>query len=409
MASKSGINRIAVIDPNGQLVTIAPDGADRRELTDQERVFQFPAWSPDNTVIAVIGSTEHEAGVVLVREQGLFFGPASRRIYTSHTQPPVYLSWAPDGATITMLAVHPTHRLGIYLLSPETDEQRQTRDPIIGGQPCFWDWQKDGRGLLVHTDLGRQEARLTSVRWKTIASSTVKPIDVTPGHFQSPGFSTDGHYIAYAQLDAAGQSQLVASTREKKYVLAEYDGIAALGWSPAGNALAFIHAVAAAQHFYGPLRIWNAEHQTIELLNEGPVLAFFWSPTGRHIAYLTADASGDISIADTPGYLTNGRFTGSWPLLKTPQTQQLELNLSVVEVSSGHTRMLVRFEPHALFVNQFLPFFDQYAKSHPIWSPDGDALVLPMAQDDQAMICIVPLAGGDVRPITPGLMATWSW
>jgi TolB protein len=308
-----------------------------------------------------------------------------------------------------MLAVHPTQRLGLYLLSPEADEHSQVRDPVIGGQPCFWAWQADSRGLLIHTDLGRQSARLANVRWKTNTSPTIKSIDVTPGHFQSPGISLDGGYIAYAQMGAAGQSQLVATARQHKYVLAEYEGIAALDWSPAGNSLAFIHAVTAAQHFYGPLRTWDPERQAIELLSEGPVLAFFRSPTGRHIAYLTADMSSDLSIADTPGYLTNGRFTGVWPFLKTPDTQRLTLSLSVVEVRSGHTRMLAHFEPHPLFVNQFLPFFDQYAKSHRIWSPAGDALVLPMAQDEQTMVCVISLEEGRVRPITPGLMATWSW
>jgi TolB protein len=262
---------------------------------------------------------------------------------------------------------------------------------------------------VVHTDLGRKNARLSNVRWSAGAAPTVTSVNDTPGHFQSPAISIDGEYIAYAHMSDAGQSQLVVTTRERRYIVTEYEGIAALSWSPAGNTLAFIHAVTTAQHFYGPLRLWDPERQAIELLSEGPVLAFFWSPTGRHIAYLTADMSGDISIADTPGYLTNGQFSGGWPFLKTPKSQALELSLSVVEVHHGHSQLLTRFEPHPLFVNQFLPFFDQYAKSHRIWSPAGDALVLPLAQGEQTMICVISLEGGHVRHITPGLMATWSW
>lgn len=49
----------------------------------------------------------------------------------------------------------------------------------------------------------------------------------------------------------------------------------------------------------------------------------------------------------------------------------LRLNLWCVNVESGEQHLITTFEPADLFVNQFLPFFDQYALSHRIWSPDG--------------------------------------
>lgn len=42
----SPLNRIAYIDLEGRLFTVAPDGTDARLLSESNRVFQFPAWSP---------------------------------------------------------------------------------------------------------------------------------------------------------------------------------------------------------------------------------------------------------------------------------------------------------------------------------------------------------------------------
>ena len=51
------VNRIVIVNDEGQVETLAPDGQDRRVLTRQGNTifFQFPAWSPDGRRLAVIG------------------------------------------------------------------------------------------------------------------------------------------------------------------------------------------------------------------------------------------------------------------------------------------------------------------------------------------------------------------
>jgi TolB protein len=61
-----------------------------------------------------------------------------------------------------------------------------------------------------------------------------------------------------------------------------------------------------------------------------------------------------------------------------------------------------------LFVSQFLPFFDQYALSHRLWSPDSSALVLPARVEGASQIMLFPADGGEPRPVAPGSMAFWS-
>jgi TolB protein len=95
--------------------------------------------------------------------------------------------------------------------------------------------------------------------------------------------------------------------------------------------------------------------------------------------------------------------------MRRAQTQELRFGLHVVDIQSGRSQTLLEFEPPALFVNQFLPFFDQYAKSHRIWSPDSQALVVPIITGERVEVCVVPIQGEPLRSVAEGLMATWSW
>ncbi len=60
------------------------------------------------------------------------------------------------------------------------------------------------------------------------------------------------------------------------------------------------------------------------------------------------------------------------------------------------------------FGSQVLPFFDQYALSHRIWSPDSGAIVLPVREDDGNTILVVPVNGGRPYRLADGDIAFWS-
>ena len=56
---------ISFINQEGQIERIASDGTQRQRLSDDQRFYQFPAWSPDGRSIAAIGR-DHEIGHVVV-------------------------------------------------------------------------------------------------------------------------------------------------------------------------------------------------------------------------------------------------------------------------------------------------------------------------------------------------------
>ena len=66
------------------------------------------------------------------------------------------------------------------------------------------------------------------------------------------------------------------------------------------------------------------------------------------------------------------------------------------------------FESTVVFLTQFLPFFDQYALSHSLWSPDSSALVLPVREAAGNVILVVPTAGGRPFRLAAGDIAVWS-
>ena len=90
------------------------------------------------------------------------------------------------------------------------------------------------------------------------------------------------------------------------------------------------------------------------------------------------------------------------------QQAPLELQLWVVALEEGLPRKLATFTPAPSFLTQFLPFFDQYARSHRLWSPDGRALVLSTLDGGRRRLVVVPVDGGPARTIAEGEMAFWS-
>jgi TolB protein len=128
------------------------------------------------------------------------------------------------------------------------------------------------------------------------------------------------------------------------------------------------------------------------------VLGFFWSPDGRYVAYFTANQVREEEI----------QVKADHRLSKPAQQFIIEFRLFVVDVTTGDGLQLAAFTPTVTFLSQFLPFFDQYALSHRLWSPDSTALVLPIQVQDEAHIFVVPVNGGQPQEIVQGDMAFWS-
>ncbi|HEY8635642.1 MAG TPA: hypothetical protein VIL81_00120 [Candidatus Limnocylindrales bacterium] len=62
-----------------------------------------------------------------------------------------------------------------------------------------------------------------------------------------------------------------------------------------------------------------------------------------------------------------------------------------------------------LFVSQLLPFFDQYALSHRIWSPDSASIALPLVgAGGPSQIFVIRTDGSDARRVADRAASFWS-
>jgi TolB protein len=390
--------RIAFINPDGQLATANPDGSDVRVLTEGEQRLQFPAWSPDSSKIASIGVDREGSFIRVLPDET---GAEATEIYRSADQGAIYLYWSPDSETLSFLANNPESALALHVAS-ETETERL----LVNGAPFYWQWSADGGGMLIHTGFTGEGSRLgfTSLESDTLAENLAPP-----GVFQAPGISPSGNYIAYAEDNPFRGTQLVIqqnplSQTEVEEVKREvkHEGAVALTWSPTQDKLAFTAPAEDAPAVYGELKLLEAESGLLDVLSEKLVVCFFWSPDGKYIAYLTPNLErdeGDVSSLGNTFYVSD-----------TQKVQQgsFLLELHVVDITSKEDKRLATFTPTFLFVSQFLPFFDQYALSHRVWSPDSTAVVLPITNPDDSKQVTVFKLDGTVTPVGEGDTPFWS-
>jgi TolB protein len=105
------------------------------------------------------------------------------------------------------------------------------------------------------------------------------------------------------------------------------------------------------------------------------VTAFFWSPDGTRIAYLTYVGE----------YAHAGQRT--W---------------HIVDITSGTIRDLATFKPSAAFVG-LQDFFDAYTFSFSPWSPEGARLAY--GTDDG--VYVIDTAAGSATKQTEGALGMW--
>lgn len=387
--------RIAFIDSQGQLVTSAPDGSEKRTLTQAAAglSYQFPAWSPVADSLAVIGATPGGSSVVTIADK---VGAKGLELYSNLYGGAIYLYWSPNGQQIGFLA-NIMGGLELNIVGATAAQRAPTQ--LVTGQPLFWQWSQDSQELLVHSGLGSPG----QVAFYSASGGRGRQL-ATPGLFNVPGLSASGGYLAYAESQS-GDNRIVvrnndtaAKGRAAQKVRREvpYGGLAVFSWSPTADKLAIMSPNGVSPRPYGPIRLLDAKTGELTPLVDGLAAAFFWSPDGKKLAYLT------------PFRGSGGQFAGAdGRVYRQVQESGTLLELRVADVATGRSRLLTTFSPTVLFMDQFLSFFDQYALSHALWSPNSDALVLPMEGQSGSEVVVVPLQGKP-RPIADGAMPFWS-
>ena len=388
--SLAAAGRIAYIGEEGQLFTVQPNGENERQLTHDEFPYLFPTWATQSNQLAVIGG-----GDIVSLTDAEDSAPTS--LYEGGVQNPFYLYWSPDGSQISFLT---NTQRGIALRVAPADGSAEAEVWDIG-TPFYWNWLDDNAQMLVHTGTAGENARLGLLQ----ADGQLEDI-APPGAFQAPGISANGRYWAYAEDMGNGNSWLVITDTESGEQWTErHPAVAALSWSPATDQLAFITGLQDKNSFWGPLRLFDTETGEVSLLSDNVVLAFFWSPNGRYLAtFNTGDINRDFGV----NVAHNSKPDRSTQAKSASQFNPHQFNLAIIDLQTGEETQVMSFFPTGIFISQFLPFFDQYALSHNIWSPNSDAIVLPLREEGESRVKVIRIDGSEFIDLGKGDMAFWS-
>ena len=389
---------VAMLDRNGALATVDSTGRTAVLGGGPGTTFGFPAWSPDGSRVAVVVSGADDTSISIfpvarpdLRPSG---GVAPVVVYRSARIPPFYLYWSPDGRRVSFLA---TEANGISLrVAPADGSAPLDGGPgtvIRQGAPLYFDWVATDR-LLLHVGTG-PGAFLGEVG---LDGASVIPALDGSGDFRPAVVGASGQFMAFVRGAAPSAVLVVAARDGSAEQTVPVSGPAAIVFDPGGTTVAWVAAdqpgFASLAFPIGPLRLLDPASGARRTLLDGAVVGFFWSPDGRTIAAIRLQAGSGTTVADrsivaaaaiaTPTPIPSADRT-STPSQDAPPTPGAslgsELHLLFVNVADGTIRSdrVIRLSPH--FVNEFLPYFDQYALSHRVWAPDSSSLLLPLADE----------------------------
>jgi len=327
-ADDGGVWRLTRTDAGWDRLVIAPPGS-------------WPCANPVRDLVAVSvvvpGRTEARSNIMLFGPDGHFAGGAYQSPAGAPpviaTRIPHYAMWSPTGETLSFVAAG-SEGLSLYLSAADAS---MTADSIATGAPLFSAWNEDGETIAIHTG---QELSLFRP-----ADRSRMPISERAIGFRTPAFI--GDRVLYARPQEPGV--MICGYDAQTGQESEHGTFA--GGVALGRAGRMLSVAVTSQPDSGVFdRLWlldpsARDESSPSLVAKGPFVAAFWSPDASKAAIVFPTQSGD------------GRYA-----------------VRFVAEDGSPVAATEPFVP-AVDFRTMLGFFDQYAYSHPLWSPGSDAFL----------------------------------
>ena len=401
---RPAVNRIAVVGTDARIRTYAPDGSDAREISSGDGFFTWPAWSPDGERIAysaVITDADGGPPSIALMERLRRTGE-TRAVHS----PPAgfagllangvvhYPIWSPDSSKLAFVAVTRERGLALHLHDADSPPDAAPRFVLADG-PLWTVWASDSSRLLIHrgaehfaVDAQDGAARALPIQSDAYRVPAWKPPADSPTMIERT--SASQYAIRAFEMGADGGL-------DSGETIAQVALNAAFSWSSDGARIAVADGARPILYRGAPMLVYrsltalDSAARTPTARAAGNIIAYFWSPDGAKIAY--------AEIADARGNLR-------WRLL---------------DAASGESFDLAEFAPSADQLTMF-QFFDQYAYSHSLWSPDSRHLVFAgnladaasaaslSAQNRASRVYVIDTGPTRaVEPVADGTLGVWSW
>lgn len=318
------MRRLLVVEPGGRvLVRDLDDGAELL-LADVERQrsaqVRSAVWSAAGQWAGYAVDAEDLDGPRQVCVQEL--GWADVRVLATELTA-FYLSPSPCGRYLSHLSPGP---LGLELAVSEVGGEELR--VVERGQPLYWAWSADSSRLAVHV-----RERLLVVPVDRSGGAPTRLLTDGAGGFLAPWWLADGSVVA------AVEDQIVAFGPDGEVrTLVGPVPAGRFAVDAEGRRLAFVDVV---QEIPCLLVLDLLSGERTVAATE-PVAGFFWSPVGHRLAVLVAGGQGELR----------------WLVSDDDRFERLD-----------------PFVPGGSWAREVLPFFEQYAHSHAVWSADASSLV----------------------------------
>jgi len=377
-ANGSPNGRIVYLGTDFQVYITDPLGEESRPVTQGSGSYSWPGWSMNNGRL-VYSSFSQETALYSAEasgaERAILYENAPGTGSVAGLRAPHYALWSPNGLYVTFLAVGES---GLSLYVVPGSGQQEARQ-IATGEPMYMSWSSNSRSLLVHLADGLFRVDMD-------AQGRLLDLEAESLVYRVPAWSPDDNSTAFIVTEAKGHVLYVGRfDGSLRRAVATIQGIGAFQWSPQGGHLAVGQSLNEGDPLLRDIRVVEVETGDSRTLVEGAVMAFFWSPDGSQLAYVTTNATSTA------------------------------LQWRVVDVVTGEDRKVADFFPSSDQVI-WLTYFDQYRYSHQVWSPDSRYLVFTGtlvegdAADGQASQVFVLDVDGSEPPLAlaTGLLASWS-
>ena len=337
-------------DSSLQVAAVSDDGPGQPEtrlaMEREGLLFMWPTWAPDSASLAVSASSHQRQDPRLELWRIPLGEGASNTLYAN---PPDarqifapglahYVNWSPTGRVLAVVS-NVGNGLAASLVS---ESGRVEPRRLVDGAPLYFAWAPDGRAMLVHRGAQLQLLDLASDRGER------QLLRARPS-FRTPAWSVDGQRFFYAAPRAGGGCTVMLGHRSDD----DREELLDVGGSSEGgdaNGVAFVRAprhdrlailpIPDSHTDSSGILIHDLDTRVERQLSARPANAVVWAPNGESL-FAFEPMPGTTMIA-----------------------------LTRYDLQTDRSERLTRFQPSAEFASM-LAFFDQFAQSHQLVSPDG--------------------------------------
>lgn len=314
-------------------------------------------------------------------------------IYEQEDEGFTYAYWSPSNCDtgercrdLAVLITRPNEAFKVELIRDSIDSP-STRTAGTG-TPFYISWSPDGAKMVWQRD-----SRIITL-YDVQSDSELQTLGATIGVMQAPVWSPIDDRFLLTVNDGANGSNIAVSDGESITILREgVFGLIGLSWSPDGRYIAYSSLLQNGESVLAVLDATNGA--VVNVLRTTFLISYFWSPDSSKIAYISP------TFADTQG--------ASVSLVQ--QNTPPRLTWSVFDVTTGANQRYASWLPSDEML-YLMTYFDQFAQSHRVWSPDSRYLVYGVTDDrglEQVIILDTSASDTLTYTLAEGRIGIWSY